>query len=298
MRCPKCQYISFDDADRCRNCGYQFSLSEPPAALDLPIRRSEEPIGPLADLALGTPQAPAAPSSQTPEPARPTPRRQVTPGGLDLPLFQGDGRLLHDDAPLVSAPAVPRAPLAVRRAAPVPRPRQEPRPDEPDSDLSIGTAPRPKPRRQPVEAAETDARDGNAPAGLRIVGALIDGLILGSIDAGVVYLTLELCGLTFAEVRALPPVPMAAFLLLLNGGYLTLFTAAGGQTIGKMLAGTRVVSDRDGSSRRVAFGTAVVRASASLLSLIPAGAGFLIALVRADGRALHDTLAETRVIRA
>ena len=31
MKCPKCQYFSFDSGDRCRNCGYDFSL-----ALDLP----------------------------------------------------------------------------------------------------------------------------------------------------------------------------------------------------------------------------------------------------------------------
>ena len=27
MKCPKCQYISFDSGDRCRNCGYEFSLA-------------------------------------------------------------------------------------------------------------------------------------------------------------------------------------------------------------------------------------------------------------------------------
>ena len=27
MRCPKCHYISFDSGERCRNCGYDFSLS-------------------------------------------------------------------------------------------------------------------------------------------------------------------------------------------------------------------------------------------------------------------------------
>ena len=27
MKCPKCQYISFDSGDRCRNCGYDFSLA-------------------------------------------------------------------------------------------------------------------------------------------------------------------------------------------------------------------------------------------------------------------------------
>ena len=36
MRCPKCHYISFDDSDRCRNCGYEFSLTVDVAALDLP----------------------------------------------------------------------------------------------------------------------------------------------------------------------------------------------------------------------------------------------------------------------
>ena len=49
----------------------------------------------------------------------------------------------------------------------------------------------------------------------------------------------RLCGLEFAELAVLPVVPFAAFLLLLNGGYVAAFTAAGGQTIGKMAAGIR-----------------------------------------------------------
>ena len=28
MRCPKCHYVSFDGQNRCRNCGYDFSLSQ------------------------------------------------------------------------------------------------------------------------------------------------------------------------------------------------------------------------------------------------------------------------------
>ena len=40
----------------------------------------------------------------------------------------------------------------------------------------------------------------------------------------------------------LPAVPMLAFLMLLCGGYFVLFTAAGGQTIGKMAAHIRVVN--------------------------------------------------------
>ena len=42
MRCPKCQYITFDQGDRCRNCGYDFALSPEPDALDLPIRTGDE----------------------------------------------------------------------------------------------------------------------------------------------------------------------------------------------------------------------------------------------------------------
>ena len=41
MRCPKCQYISFESGDRCRNCGYEFSLSvdnEPDRREDCPRR--------------------------------------------------------------------------------------------------------------------------------------------------------------------------------------------------------------------------------------------------------------------
>src|SRR6476619_2659498 len=55
MRCPKCQYISFDSGDRCRNCGYEFSLTSGTRALDLPIQTGDEPIGPLGDLALDVP---------------------------------------------------------------------------------------------------------------------------------------------------------------------------------------------------------------------------------------------------
>jgi uncharacterized RDD family membrane protein YckC len=130
----------------------------------------------------------------------------------------------------------------------------------------------------------------------RLAGAAIDGLLLGGIDAAVLFLTLRLCGLELSEITALPIVPMAAFLGLMNGGYLVIFTASGGRTIGKMLAGPRVVPG-DGTAR-VSFASASVRAAACLLSVLPVGLGFGMALVRPDGRALHDAIADTRVIHA
>ena len=265
MKCPKCNYLSFEAGERCRNCGYDFSLSTPP------------------------PDDPAA----------------------DLPLFE-------DDRPLVSVPATPRAPLSVRRttqdparlrsrhAAPAP-----PKPPPPaDLDLQFdaepeeaGEAPPADPAPPAVTAAADTHADPREPAsgGRRLLAAVIDMFIIGSIDLTVVYFTMRLAGLDRSEVFFLPIVPLGAFLLLINGGYAVMFTAATGQTIGKMAAGIRVVGTvpADVIHDRVTFGRAVLRTAGYFASLLPAGLGFLPAFVGPrDHRALHDRLAETRVVRA
>jgi uncharacterized RDD family membrane protein YckC len=124
--------------------------------------------------------------------------------------------------------------------------------------------------------------------------AFIDGILILAIDSGVLYFTLQLCGLTFAEVLMIPPLPLLGFLALLNGGYFVALTVAGGQTIGKMATGIKVVSDPHG---RVPFGRATLRTAGYLASLLPAGLGFLPGLFGHDRRALHDRLASTRVVR-
>jgi uncharacterized RDD family membrane protein YckC len=70
-----------------------------------------------------------------------------------------------------------------------------------------------------------------------------------------------------------------------------------------MITGIKVVADltNDGSGSgvgRVSLGAAVLRATAYLVSLLPAGLGFAAILFDADRRALHDRLAETRVVKA
>src|SRR6266536_4377059 len=100
MKCPKCQYFSFDSGDRCRNCGYDFSLALDLPPADLPIQDGTEPLGPFSDFSLSQGNTP------------------------NLPLFTpADG---DPDAPLVTPGATPRAPLAVRRTAPA-APRPKPR---------------------------------------------------------------------------------------------------------------------------------------------------------------------------
>jgi uncharacterized RDD family membrane protein YckC len=293
MKCPKCHYISFDSSERCRNCGYEFSLAVGAEGFDLPIQTGQEAIGPLSDFTLGHDGQTAAPgASASPQP------RPIT-SSFDLPLFKERRR--EDDAPLVTPPAVPRAPLAVRRSSPVPRGANRTTADEPVLDLE---APFPSERLAPRRAdvpASAPARGNIAPlaatVGPRFLAAFVDAIILGSIGLAVLYLTLKVCGLQFAHVAVIPPVPFTAFLLLVAVGYLTLFTAAGGQTIGKMAAGIRVVST-DVDHLRVPLGHSVLRAAAYLASALPAGLGFLPAVLGADRRAIHDRLADTRVVKA
>ncbi len=300
MRCPKCHYISFGSVDRCRNCGYELSLAPEAKPLDLPIQDTEETGGPLGDFPLSQPtpiaQRPASPArSEGVAAAAAAANRAPAPSRFDLPLF-GDRTASKDDAPLVSASAVPRPPLSVRRAQPpIGKARSEDAVREPRLVESEPKADGGLPLPSGADAIKT------APIFRRLIAGVIDVLTLVSLDAAILYFTLRVLELTSAQILLLPPVPLGVFLVLLNGGYLAAFTAAGGQTIGKMITGIRVVADpatSGAASGRVAFGSAVVRAAAYLVSLAPAGLGFAPILFATDRRALHDRLANTRVVRA
>jgi uncharacterized RDD family membrane protein YckC len=275
MKCPKCQYFSFDNGERCRNCGYDFSLVAEAPLPDLSIQDGTEAIGPLSDLSLND-------------------------------LFAPDGA--DPDAPLVPPGATPRAPLAVRRTAPAaPRPKARRETGRVDTDreprLALDTAEMaivPEPAPEPAATVFREPELVVASAVARLLGGVIDLALVAAIDVAVVYFTLKLCDLTFAQVLILPMAPLLSFLALLNGGYLSTFVAAGGQTIGKMAAGIRVVPADPGAPRseRVSFGQAVVRAAGYLASALPAGLGFLPAFFGEERRALHDRLADTRVVKA
>jgi uncharacterized RDD family membrane protein YckC len=129
----------------------------------------------------------------------------------------------------------------------------------------------------------------------RAFATAIDLMVLASIDVVVIYFTMKICGLTFADLSILPKAPLVAFLLVQNGGYFIVFTT-GGQTLGKMAAGIRVIPTRSRSS--VDFGRATLRTLVWLALAIPAGLGFLTALFSRDGRGLHDRCAGTSVVRA
>jgi len=297
MRCPKCQYISFESSDRCRNCGYEFSLSVDTEQIDVKIARDEPVSSRSRDGAYTALDTPLNPPSERGV-GRPL-------AAADLPLFTD--RVADDQAPLVTPPAVPRAPLSVRKAAPVrPRP-QSPLPEELSLDLEIDDDNQPEglaefgvtPTSLPsVPQPSAPLQPAVASLVRRTVAGVIDVLILGSISAAVVVLTLRVCELTLEQWTMLPAVPMLAFLMLLCGGYFVLFTVAGGQTIGKMAAHIRVVNGPEVTRARVSFRTAVVRTVACLGSVLALGAGFLLAVVNEDRCAFHDRVADTRVVPA
>ena len=124
---------------------------------------------------------------------------------------------------------------------------------------------------------------------------LVDVMLLLLLDAVVISLTLRLTGLDMRSIWLLPAAPLAAFLALLDGGYLVLLTVAGGQTFGGMVFGTRVA---DLSGRPVTMSVAFARAASLALAVVPLGAGVLWMCVDPHRRGLHDRLAGTRVQQA
>jgi uncharacterized RDD family membrane protein YckC len=335
MKCPKCGYLGFETSDRCRNCGYDFSLAiEAVPPPELPLQASPSLESPLADLVIAdrngtlddtagaldlnrligtdsaddtgaTSSGPGASSArlarEAPGAGAPSaPSAPSAPGHAParkagLPALPFGDR---DDAeaPMIAQPRPARAPLSVRRTTPeIPRTRSRLVTPRPD-EAELALPSENAGGDGSVTVASTPAAHAAAAtASRRLLATLIDIALLGSINAAVLYLTLALSGLTFNDLGVLPLMPIAAFFAILDGGYLIAFVAASGQTIGKMIAGIRVTRD-DGE--RVDFAVAALRAVGCGISLLTAGLGYLPAFLTADRRALQDRISGTRVVSA
>ena len=291
MKCPKCGYLGFDSGDRCRNCGYDFSLSGKPADFDFTLDSGLDESRPPLDLdrIIGGPEndggdLPLFIASQGERDQRPVAARRTTALGVNA-----------EDVPLITTPSRPRAPLGVRRpTGEVPRARTRTTKPPARSDDMLFETPPAAVIGQPVEAKSVVIGGTLASPPRRILAGLLDVALLWAVDAVVVYLTLRLLGLSTSEISSLPRLPLAAFFLLLNGGYFVAFTTVGGQSIGKMALGIKVIDQEDGA---VTIGRAILRTLAYIASALPLGAGFLPGIISADRLALHDRLAHTRVIR-
>lgn len=284
-----------------------------PAAAEIP--RPAAPPSTMAAAEAPRPRPAASFASLTPEPPRTRPAPTT-----ELPLFvkaltasEPEDRTI---AAVEQAPARPqvesRPPLSVRRRAEAPASRlrgeaalRTPGPLDRDllEDLqriedttASDPAGRGAERPSGLEVPSTADRAG---AGKRLAAAAVDAACVGGLAAGVLWITLRWCDLPVARLGVLPALPTSAFLLLVGLGYLLMFTAAGGQTPGKMVLGLRVVGDDTESETPYAltFRQAVYRSVLTFPSVLALGAGFVPALL-GDERALHDRLSHTRVVRA
>ena len=261
------------------------------------------------------------PSPQPPSGARPTgerrARRPAPPPTAELPLFvKGLASSLpaaatRDPDEPVASPSELRVPPEQLFVSPAPAPLRRPHPGrggsmDPerigplDHDLLEGLQRiEHAEQRHAAAQARLDRTGAGVSAGQRLGAASVDALFLGGVGAGIVGVTMRWSGLEWGQVQALPVVPLLAFILLVAIGYLFVFTAASGQTVGKMLMGIRVIDagPTGADERRVSVSQALYRGALTIPSVLLFGAGFVPALT-GDGRAVHDRLAHTRVVRA
>jgi uncharacterized RDD family membrane protein YckC len=290
-----------------RELDQEFSAPEPTVDTIEPftsIAPISDAIAPTSPKIAPTSVSPIAPTTGAIAPTSdsaiaPTRNNPVDPA---LPLFPRVRA--GDDEPLIRLPAAPRAPLAVRRTPDAQRlrafARTAPRESElafefPEDAVELEAAGSASAGSASAGSARASAAAGVAASGpgARLLAVAIDHAILVGIDLSVVYFTLKIAALTLADWRLVPVTPLLAFLLLLKFTYFSAFTAVGGQTIGKMGSGIRVIAD-DGTLLDAP--RAVRRTLAGAISLLTLGVGFAPAIFGADRRALHDRLARTRVV--
>lgn len=247
--------------------------------------------------------------------ARENPPTAVRCGRCGTPLA-----LLEDPAPARldleldldrrGRPSAAGGEIAPRTPRPVPGPAFDPdrsdwRLGDPGEEASPepgappeGSDPDPGPRSAPPAPTLQPAPPVRRAAAWAVDGALL-ALAAAGLPGGLLASTGAFRGagsIAAAIAGGLPIVlPSLAFVLVAALVYATVAHALAGATLGKRLAGIRVVGP-DGRPPDPA--TSARRSAWALLSLALGGAGLLPALVTPSRRALHDLLAGTRVVIA
>lgn len=144
----------------------------------------------------------------------------------------------------------------------------------------------------PTVAPVEEPYDDSAPLASRLAACLID-LVVVAFASSPFAATIELTNGNWADPRV--SGSMAGIVVIVMFLYLTAATALAGRTWGMSLVSLRAVDADTGllpTTRQ-----AITRAIVYMLSLAALGLGVLYALFDAEGRAVHDHLSGTAVVR-
>lgn len=335
MKCPKCNYLGFETGDRCKNCGYDFSLMTDAGPerieIDLDLRETQL-AGPgdwLAQVDAQLPSSePAIPqvglhATPAPDPAvapDPAPAARSEAAAAErLPLFTlalDDG----GDEPLIKVPPTPRPPLAVRRtpdtprlramSAPVRRVQPEPTPAL-QFDADGGGAPEPRhtpaavepppitrPRVSRVWRESVRRPDPAVPGEASAPGARAAAAAIDHLMLGGIDLAVVYFTLRMAglPMDQWTALPPVPLIAFLLLIKLSYFCAF--TAVGGQTIGKMAARIRvvSADDHPIDAALALRRTLAGVLSAALLGLGFLPALFGSDRRALHDRVARTRVI--
>lgn len=155
-----------------------------------------------------------------------------------------------------------------------------------------------------ADVQDADGESGNlASRGARLGGAIIDAIISGIVSFPIMYYTGFWQSAMTGEVNIGDQLMLAIFgivVFLLLNGYLL---AKRGQTIGKALVGTRIVSVEDEQILPLPKVFGLRYLPINIVAQVPY-VGSILALInvlfifRDDRRCVHDLIAGTKVINA
>jgi uncharacterized RDD family membrane protein YckC len=211
--------------------------------------------------------------------------------GSARPLRETSRSLDVGEIPLPRAGAVAAARELVRE--------EEPEPADRRTDRRAAVA---VPVDFEMPLAEAELEQGPEPvlamgpaSGLeRVVAGGIDLIFVALIQLTLFYLTTHLVA---QRVGALPRSALVAMGLVggvMAAGYFLFFWSLSGQTLGKLLTGSRVVDRRGGA---LGFGRAALRLLATVVAALPLGVGFIGLWTDSERRGWHDRIAGTKVVR-
>jgi uncharacterized RDD family membrane protein YckC len=314
VNCPACSEGLTKGQERCSRCGTVVYLPvegslAPDPQLTPPARAKGEPMREIP----GLKKKERTWKDEVRERVRDRRQRRSAPG--DLPLFRDEEAALEaeplapeaappepavsaslavDDLPLrpfepVIAPVRP-APLPPRTVAAPPRPAvpQVRELDSFDDEAEEEWPAEPPARAEALRPVERPARFAE-----RVGAAAVDAALLGGLFAVVVYFASRAAHV--AVPALLPAWPfLAGYLFFLGLVYAGYFTGTTGQTLGKIVAGLRVV---DAAGHPPGFLKALLRAGLGSVGVALAGLGAAPMLLDPAGRGLHDRLLKTRVVK-